>query len=48
MSKNPVVGSDDEFSEDFYGSDDYNDDDIDPDGFDMGGASEMSSIDDLY
>ena len=48
MSKNPVVGSDDEFNEDFYGSDDYNDDDIDPDGFDMGGASEMSSIDDLY
>ena len=48
MSMNPVVGSDDEFSEDFYGSDDYNDDDIDPDGFDMGGASEMSSIDDLY
>ena len=48
MSKNPVVGSDDEFSEDFYGSDDYNDDDIDPEGFDMGGAGEMSSIDDLY
>lgn len=48
MSKNPVVGSDDEFSEDFYGSDDYNDDDIDPDGFNMGDASEISSIDDLY
>ena len=48
MSKNPVVGADDDFNEDFYGSDEYNDDDIDPDGFDMGGASEMSSIDDLY
>ncbi len=48
MSKNPVAASDDEFSEDFYGSDGYNDDDIDPSGYDMGGASEMSSIDDLY
>lgn len=48
MSKNPVVTGDDEFNEDFYGSDAYNDDDIDPDGFDMGGASDISSIDDLY
>ena len=48
MSKNPVVGNDDEFSEDLYGSDEYDDDDIDPSGFDMGGASDMSSIDDLY
>lgn len=48
MNKNPIVTNDDEFNEDFYGSDEYNDDDIDPDGFNMGGASEMSSIDDLY
>ncbi|MBQ2808597.1 MAG: hypothetical protein IJF06_05785 [Bacteroidaceae bacterium] len=48
MSKNPVVTGDDDYNEDFYGSDEYDDDDIDPNGFDMGGASDISSIDDLY
>lgn len=48
MSKNNTVSNDDEFNEDFYGSEDFDDDDIDPSGFNMGGASEMSSIDDLY
>lgn len=49
MSKNPVTaGNDEEYNEDFYGSDDFDDDDIDPSGFNMGGACEMSSIDDLY
>lgn len=48
ISKNNTVAASDEFNEDFYGSDEYDDDDLDPEGFDMGGASEISSIDDLY
>lgn len=48
MSKGNTNNAGDEFSEDFYGSDEYDDDEIDMDGFGIGGADEISSIDDLY